>query len=526
MINNTGLLKDLTALSAVGGNPFDYFEDIGVKEVAIYGNDDLVSIVWTYGYWSNVKVKYIIGDREQNLSVNVGELTRSASLHISTAVSFSEKIPIVLLEKSSVSLKNTIHLKHLISYSRKKRMLLDKVLKYKLENPGVKVLLLGLPSIAYVKDKTKYEKALLACGGNIIIEKDRVSKYLSDYMRDRDYGKYIFKDAVFHTIKDNGVYFLEDKSTKYVNVKNGYRIVPNAPDQYEHTIYTFGNSLCMGMYTDDEHTIQYQLQKRLNEYQKNGIYRVLNAANGGQPNYNKMWKSVEYHKPQAGDIIVLVAWFDSMIKRNPNYSKYFEFFYPQQELRLFDRPHNYGDFVWVDRVHLNCKSYVKVGDCLADKIIQMCEKSEENKGKFFEFKSNIVLPDSDRLEKNKYWKFQHFKHTDYLEYVRKRPLIKEDVYTDRWLNFEIKKPLLVDKKYKISILMKYEEDVSFKFFLHGGGKIDYLPVQSIKANEWTTVEYEYIPKSENIHWLSLSATNFKSAGQKLFIKKITITKKN
>ena len=225
-------------------------------------------------------------------------------------------------------------------------------------------------------------------------------------------------------------------------------------------------------------------------------------------------------------MIVLVAWFDPIIKKNPNYSKYFEFCYPQQEMRLFDRPHNYGDYVWVDRVHLNCKSYTKLGDCLADKVIGMCE--EENQGKeTFDFSdSDVVFPDSTTLQRNKYWKFQHFKRTDYIEYVRKNILSEKIVHTARWLNFEIKKPILVGKNYKISILMKYEEDVKFRFFLHGSRKIDYLPERSVEADRWTTVEYSYTPSHECVHWLSLSATNFISAGTKLCIKKISITEEN
>ena len=266
MVSDITLLKDLTALSAVGGNPFDYFEDVGVKEVAIYGNDDLLPIVWAYGFWSSVKVKSVYSDKEQNLLVDVGEKTRSPLLHCQKLEDFTNDIPVILLDTPSVSLKSSMRLKALISYSRKKRMLLDKVLHYKLENPDVKVLLLSLPSLMYVKDKTEYEKKLLACRQNEIIEKDAVSKYLSEYIGDADYGSSVFKHGAFNTKRENGVYFLADKSTKYVCVEDGHRIVPNAPEKYTHTIYTFGNSLCMGMYTDDAHTIQSQLQKRLNEY--------------------------------------------------------------------------------------------------------------------------------------------------------------------------------------------------------------------------------------------------------------------
>lgn len=182
MVSDITLLKDLTALSAVGGNPFDYFEDVGIKEVAIYGNDDLLPIVWSYGFWSSVKVKSAYSDKEQNLSIDVGEKIRSPLLHCQKLEDFTNDIPVILLDTPGVSLKSSMRLKALISYSRKKRMLLDKVLHYKLENPDVKVILLSLPSLMYVKDKTEYEKKLLACKQNEIIEKDAVSKYLSEYM--------------------------------------------------------------------------------------------------------------------------------------------------------------------------------------------------------------------------------------------------------------------------------------------------------------------------------------------------------
>ena len=97
MINNISLVKDLNALGAIGGNPFDYFEDVGIKEVALYGNDDLISLVWTYGYWCNIKVKYIFGDCVQDISINVGERTRSSVLHVSTDFP-PDNIPVVLLD--------------------------------------------------------------------------------------------------------------------------------------------------------------------------------------------------------------------------------------------------------------------------------------------------------------------------------------------------------------------------------------------------------------------------------------------
>ena len=526
MISDITLLKDLTALSAVGGNPFDYFEDVGVKEVAVYGNDELLPIVWAYGFWSNVKIKSVYSDKEQDFKINVGERIRSPILHCQKAEDFKNNTPIVVLEKPSINFKSSLHIKTLISYSRKKRMLLDKVLHYKLENPDVRVLLLSLPALAYVKNKTQYEKQLFACSRNDIIEKDAVSVYLSQYIGDEGYGDLIFKDGVFGTKRESGIYFLADKNTKYVCVKDGHRVVPNSPEKYTHTIYTFGNSLCMGMYTDDAHTIQSQLQKRLNEYNQEIVYRVVNAANGGHPNFNKMWKSIEYHKPQAGDMIVLVEWFEPLLKENPNYSKYFEFCYPQQEIGLFDRPHNYGEYVWVDRVHLNCKSYTKLGDCLADKVIEIYDK--ENPGEnIFDFSdSDVVFPDVAKLQRSNFWKVQDFRYPDYVEYVRKNILTPVKNKTVRWLNFKLKKPMLAGKNYKIIILMKYDEDVKFRFLLHGEGQIDYLPEKSVEADRWTAVEYRYTPSHECVHWLSVSATNFISAGTKLCIKKISITEDN
>ncbi|HJD47224.1 MAG TPA: hypothetical protein H9909_10320, partial [Candidatus Mediterraneibacter norfolkensis] len=350
------------------------------------------------------------------------------------------------------------------------------------------------------------------------------------HMKDDSYGEEIFRTAVFNTYKQNNVYHLVDKNTKYVKVKDGHRIVPNEPKQYQNIIYTFGNSLCMGMYTDDEHTIQYQLQKRMNEYalinpERESLYnsyKVINAGNGGHPNYFKMWKSIEYHRPKEGDIIVLISWFESMIESNPEYLKHFDFCFPQRELRLFDRPHNYGDYVWVDRVHFNCKTYTKIGDCLADKIITICEKNDGREDVFSVDDWDVVPPDKKSLTKSKYWNYQHFKSRNFIEFIRKCPLQKEKNNTVRWLNFLIKRPLDAGKKYKITIELQCEEDITFKLFFHGGGKIDYLPIKSVEAGKWTTVIYEYEALNNNIQYMSLSASNFISSGQKLYIKNISI----
>ncbi|MBL1230697.1 hypothetical protein IW492_15815 [Enterococcus sp. BWB1-3] len=138
--------------------------------------------------------------------------------------------------------------------------------------------------------------------------------YALEREKDEEYVSEMLEKGIFNTIRNQeGIHFLEDRHGKYVNAENGYRIVKNTHGYSINQIYTFGNSICLGSYTDDDHTIQSALQNKLNTYYNNiPPYAVINAGNGGHPNYVKMWKSIKYHAPKGGDVIVLMTWFSEL----------------------------------------------------------------------------------------------------------------------------------------------------------------------------------------------------------------------
>ena len=65
-------------------------------------------------------------------------------------------------------------------------------------------------------------------------------------------------------VTHNGISSFVDISNSYFNIRNGHRVVNNAPDDYEKRIMFFGPCLWFGSYSSDDHTIEYYLQESIN----------------------------------------------------------------------------------------------------------------------------------------------------------------------------------------------------------------------------------------------------------------------
>ena len=516
MFKNEELLKDLVSLNAIGGSPYDYFIDQGISEVALYGNDDLLPIMWSQAYWNDIKIGHVFG-QTRNYNIVNGEKIRSNTLKVESDQPPEDDMPIILLDNSKEKYKNSYQLRNLINYSRIKRLLLDKLLKYKEDHPGVDIVLANLPVYHRVKYKTDAEKEYLKSIKAMSTKQrdEKMSSYLSSLSGVKDYGQ-VIKDATFDTVKnEEGVYFLGDKTTKYVNVKDGYRLVPSRPETYEHTIYTFGNSLGTGYYTDDEHTIQNGLQSKLNDYYgTNNTYGVVNTANGGHPNYKKIWESVEFHAPQDGDMIVILLWFNPLIEQVEKYRENFIFSDVQKSLGLFDRPHSFGEQVWIDDLHLQYRAYKQFGESLANDIIDVSGREiypTEN--------WSVEIPN---LDKNKHWILKNNLPQNSLDFIRKNALTKEPTYVVRWLSFESKIPLKKGRHYKVTLKLKYSDDTKVNPFFYGNGIIEKIGKLSLEKDKWTEVDFDFIPNSNKLHTLAFSASDFMSAGSILSIGDIQI----
>lgn len=368
------LLHDIDSLHVIGGAVTDFFTDSEITEINLYGDDETISLIWAECYWKKIKVKGCYSNKKASYYMYTGEKTRSNNL-IVTDSPMPTDIPAVWISSNNKIPDCAYHIRQLINYSRQKRLLLDFLCDYSLTT-NTKVILFNLPRYNEIETKLPGDDALRS-SSKLLSDLEKMTlrrNFLDDLYGKKNYGDLILRNGKFDTVKnEKGIYFLKDISSEYVNVENGYRVVPNRPEYYTRTIWTFGNSLCMGYFCDDYHTIQYALQKKLNEKYnvsgKGSIYGVVNASNGGYPNYDKARNSINYHKPKENDIIVIIDWINPLMKYNKKYKDTFIFSDVVKENKLFEPPHKeLGEYIYVDDLHLNFKAYYKLGEYLGNVV--------------------------------------------------------------------------------------------------------------------------------------------------------------
>lgn len=310
-----------------------------------------------------MKIVGTYGPSNAVYKLDFGEETGVADLRVAAGTP-PEGVPVIVCDRPTTPIRNGIPLVDLYLYSRQKRLLFDKIVDYKKHvSPGVRIVTLSLPSLWYVKNRSEYENYLLTR------EKSK-QNYTEPYVfpglgKDAEYAKDVNRG--FGTYQRDGVDFLRDYSSTYANCTAGYRVTTDLPDTSKGTIYFFGNSVCWGMKSDDAHTIPSVVQRGINEDPSVGPYTVLNCGNGPQPNLDRMWRSINFHHPGNNDVIVLVGWFSRLIPSG-FYDKML-FLLPQAEERMFDRPHDLGDYVYADPVHYTYIGYTVLGQYLARKLL-------------------------------------------------------------------------------------------------------------------------------------------------------------
>ena len=368
-------LRKMSILGAIGGTIFDYFIDKGIATVDVYGNDAIVAALYEQAFWKNIKIRQIYSDTVQEYELNFMEKSKLKKIKTTPMDSNNKTIPLIVCEPLKLSQKNAYKIGDLISYSFIKHTLFDKIVDYKNKYcPSLKVIMLCLPSLYYVKNKTPYELSLLQ--GNLY-DKERETAVYAQLGKSAEYIEEVRKNIEM-VENEHGIYAFVDKEGEYLSSIGGHRLTTDTPQKVSRRIYTFGASLGFGMRTDDAHTIQSVCQRRLNEHFNNqSPYAILNCGVGGFPNLLKQRKSFEYHKPQDGDVAIFIDWYNKLLREN--YSEPFYWCNPQGTSRLFDRPHELGDYIWIDRLHYSHIGYRELGTYLGNYLIENGIVNKENK---------------------------------------------------------------------------------------------------------------------------------------------------
>jgi hypothetical protein len=356
-------MHELGVLGAIGGSVYDYFCDSGIRKLALYGNDELVAMLYELAYWKGIEIERVFGEEEREYAVNFNVASVIKKIRQEKSES-PAGIPVILCGKPKKPMKNTFLIGDLCSYSRTKHLLFDKIKAYRSSiAPNLKVIVFELPSLWFTRNKSEYERTLLKTPSKNNLSASLNTLHLMG--KDDEYIESVNRGA--HTVQRDGTFFLADFKSKYCNYVGGYRLTTDVPANVDRTIYTFGNSVAFGMKSDDEHTIQSVCQRELNQHFGESPAKILNCANYGHPNIDKIWTSFQYHEPDDTDVVVLMSYFSNLLY--DIYKDDFLFVKPQKDDGLFNRPHNLGEYVFLDAFHYSHIGYTELGKYLARKMI-------------------------------------------------------------------------------------------------------------------------------------------------------------
>lgn len=331
---------------------FDYFIDKGIDKVNLFGNDELIALLYEQALLKGLQVAKCFSDTPLEFSVNlldkhlkVGDKDTIAAGKLKT-LNLSEDdndLPTVLLDKSNRDFAHAYKIESLLNYSSLMQRLFRTVFDYKKQNaPGLKIVVVQFPSLRNIQNKNGYESALVEKTNTI------------DPYKEMGYDDEFVKDVnwLFPEYYNGDVPMLVDHTSKNLNIVGGHRVTVGIPENASHIIFTFGPSVIFGYRTDDEHTVTSCIQKEFNRYYNGeSPYQLMNCSFAGGQNFIAMRRSFLAHKPQNGDVVIFFHWLDAALLRDV-FGDEFYYFDPQKEQHLFDRPHEYGEYLFADSVHL------------------------------------------------------------------------------------------------------------------------------------------------------------------------------
>ncbi|GHU96022.1 hypothetical protein FACS1894208_09910 [Clostridia bacterium] len=367
------ILLDMLAVAGIfGGTAFDYFKDKGIKEVAIFGNNDIVSMLKLQADILDIKVIALVGNNAQTQSVKF-PIAHNIKLLPIDDVDFEKLGVPVLMELGNKKLLEyreksgtVLTMRECLIYSICKRALFDKLIEWQSVNPEVPVVICETPAIGGVSNMTEIES-------NYIKYWNRPEMLNKQKIKEETFYKYGYSEEDYkgifisrpHSANKNGVYFMTDYESKHKNYINGYRLTIGTPSSAFNTIYSFGNSYCDGLGADDAHTIQSALQRELNKhYVAASPFMVINCANHPGLCVWRAFGSFAYHSLKSGDVAVFINRFPSIVRE-----MYYNKFIWLETQPFFNRPHKMGE-IFLDALnHMNFIGYDKVGTVLFEMLM-------------------------------------------------------------------------------------------------------------------------------------------------------------
>ena len=200
------------------------------------------------------------------------------------------------------------------------------------------------------------------------------TEVLLEYYNDLDICSREYCDEVFLAkspitiVKRKDVFCINDISLKYFNVVNSCRVTTDVPDSFENTIHFFGNCVAVGVFAEDQYTLESYLQRMLNETQVNNrTYRIINHSNWHD--YKESLMPILRTEYQPNDIIVLVSRdLDKLAVDNNNDSETVKYIDLSSS---FNRPHKYNGEVFFDKYHMNHRGYNLLAERIFGALVEL-----------------------------------------------------------------------------------------------------------------------------------------------------------
>lgn len=367
--SDTNLLRLINRIASIGGSVFDYFIDKGINQVNLYGNDELIALLYEQAVLKGMQINKCFSDKMLEYNINmldkhlkVGDKDTIAPKQIKTISENTDdnNIPTVILEKTSKTFSHAYTIESLLNYSSLMQRLFRTVFEYKKQHaPKLKVVIVQFPSLRNVQNKNEYENSLIQ--NTNTVNPFNKSGYDDEFEKDVHWR--------FPGYYKGETPMLVDHASKNLNIVAGHRVTVGIPENAAHTIFVFGPSYVFGYKTDDKHTIASCIQRELNQYyNEKSPYQILNCSFAGGENFIAMRKSFLAHQPQNGDVAVFFYRPNVSLLKDV-FGDEFYYFTPQNEQHIFDRPHDYGEYMFADSVHLMPAGNNLLGKAVAKDLI-------------------------------------------------------------------------------------------------------------------------------------------------------------
>lgn len=389
---NINLLRQINRVESIGGSVFDYFIDKGINKINLYGNDELIAFLYEQATLKGLQINKCFSDKELSYNINlldkhlkVGENDIIAPTSIKTEYTNTDddNLPTVILNKTDKHFSSKYLVELLLNYSSLMQRLFRTVFEYKNNYAQkLKIIVVRFPILQDVQNKNEYELAVM--NKTNTVDPLKQSGYDNEFIKDIHWQ--------FPEYYNGETPMLVDHSSKYVNIINGHRVTVDLPENPSHTMFIFGPSVVFGYLTDDEHTIASCIQKELNRNNINPVYQVLNCSFAGGQNYIAMRRSFLAHKPKNGDIAIFFHWLDVSLLKDV-FGDEFYYFNPQKEQHIFDRPHNHGEYMFNDNLHLLPAGYDWLGEVVVQKLIETGLLKDDDKTENKNVDSNVSTVD-------------------------------------------------------------------------------------------------------------------------------------